>query len=109
LARGVTIYWVHADVRAPAPLRPLVRLIGRLLARRFVRRYRHHSGVTIHEGSLRWHQAVVCLRALMEVAGWNARELETRAHHPWLLSVPSFASRVSELTGVTVRPASRTA
>ena len=95
-------------IAVPAPLRPLVRATGRLLARRFVRRYRHHSGVTIHQGSLRWHQAVVCLRALVEVAGWDARELGTRANHPWLLSGPNFASRVSEFTGVTVRPASRT-
>jgi aminoglycoside phosphotransferase (APT) family kinase protein len=96
-------------ILVPHPLRPVVRAAGRMLARRFVRRYRHHGGVTIGEGSLRWHQAVVCLRALVEVAGWDAPELATRASHPWLLSGPSFASRVSELTGVTVRSASRTA
>jgi len=96
-------------IAVPAPLRPLVRTAGRLLARRFVRRYRLHSGVTIPPGSLRWHQAVVCLRALVEVAGWDAEELRTRAGHPWLLSGPSFAARVTELAGVPVRPASRTA
>ncbi|HLQ53664.1 MAG TPA: hypothetical protein VK162_05245 [Streptosporangiaceae bacterium] len=96
-------------ILVPAPLRPIVRATGRLLARRFARRYRRHSGVTIQQRSLRWHQAIVCLRALVEVAGWDTHELATRASHPWLLSGPSFASRVSELTGMTVRPASRTA
>jgi aminoglycoside phosphotransferase (APT) family kinase protein len=96
-------------IAVPGPLRPVMRAAGRLLARRFLRRYRRHSGVTIQDGSLRWHQAVLCLRALVEVAGWDTHELAARASHPWLLSGPCFASRVSQLTGVTVRPASRTA
>ena len=32
------------------------------------RRYRRHSGVAIDVASLRWHQGVVCLRVLFEVA-----------------------------------------
>jgi aminoglycoside phosphotransferase (APT) family kinase protein len=104
-----TLVLAEPPLAVPDPLRPVVRAAGRLLARRFVRLYRHHSGVPVNRGSLRWHQAVVCLRALVEVAGWDAHELDARAHHPWLLSGPNFASRVSELTGVTVRPASRSA
>jgi aminoglycoside phosphotransferase (APT) family kinase protein len=85
--------------------RPLVRAGGRLLARRFLRRYRARSGVTIADGSLRWHQSVVCLRALVEVAWWaSAGELETRTGHPWLVCGPAFAARLSRLTGVPVRP-----
>lgn len=87
-------------VTAPAPLCPVVRSAGRVLARRFIRRYRRHSGVTIHPPSLQWHQAVVCLRALVEVAGWGPDELAARANHPWVLSGANFASRVSTLTGV---------
>lgn len=78
---------------------------GRLLARRFLRRYRDHSGVAINSESLRWHQSVVCLRALVEVAGWaSAGELDAKAGHPWLVCGEAFATRVSKLTGVAVRP-----
>jgi aminoglycoside phosphotransferase (APT) family kinase protein len=93
----------------PDPLRPVVRAAGRMLARRFIRRYQRHSGRTFDQASLRWHQAVVCLRALVEVAGWKPDELESRAGHPWVLSGANFAARLSQLTGVTARPASRVA
>jgi aminoglycoside phosphotransferase (APT) family kinase protein len=89
----------------PRPARVLVRTGGRLLARRFRRRYRHHSGAAIDVASLRWHQGVVCLRVLVEVAGWvRAGELGAKAGHPWLVCGPAFASRLSALTGVPVRP-----
>lgn len=80
-----------------------------MLARRFIRRHQHHSGVVIDQASLRWHQAVVCLRALVEVAGCKPEELETRADHPRVLTGANFAARVSQLTGVTARSASRAA
>jgi aminoglycoside phosphotransferase (APT) family kinase protein len=88
----------------PAPLRPAARAAGWMLSRRFQRRYRDHSGVAIDPRSLRWHQAVIRLRALVEVAGWDARERRQRSGHPWLVSGPAFASRLSGLTGVRVRP-----
>ncbi len=47
---------------------------------------------------------VVCLRALVEVAGWDEPERERRSGHPWLVSGPAFASRLSKLTGSPVRP-----
>jgi len=88
----------------PRPVRPVARAAGRMLARRFVRRYQHHSRITVDPASLRWHQGVVCLRALVEVAGRGPDELDRRAGHPWVLSGINFASRVSALTGVTARP-----
>ena len=85
-------------------LRPLLRAAGRLLSRRFVRRYRVHSGATIDRSVLAWHQAVVCLRALVEVAGWvDADTVEGRERHPWLVSGQAFARRLSKITGVRVR------
>lgn len=84
-------------------LRPLLRGAGRLLSRRFVRRYRHHSGTTIDRSALAWHHAVVCLRALVEVAGWvDANTVEGRERHPWLVSGPAFVRRLSKITGVPV-------
>jgi aminoglycoside phosphotransferase (APT) family kinase protein len=85
--------------------RPPVRALGRLLARRFVRRYQRAAGVRVGAGELRYHQAVVCLRALTEVAGWvHQGTAGDRAGHPWLVCGPAFARRLSRLTGVPVRP-----
>jgi hypothetical protein len=55
-------------------------------------------------GELTWYQAVVRLRALVQVAGWQ-HEGVTDAHagHPWLVSGPAFARRLSAVTGTQVR------
>jgi len=88
----------------PRPLRPVIRGAGRWLARRFRREYRRRSGIELGEESLRWHEGVVCLRALVEVAGWGAdgRMVERRGH-PWLICGPAFAARLTALTGAPVR------
>jgi hypothetical protein len=84
--------------------RPLVRMFGWVLARRFVRGYLRQAGVTVGPGELRWHQAVVCLRALVEVASWvHAGTDGAHAGHPWLINGPVFARRVACLTGAPVR------
>jgi aminoglycoside phosphotransferase (APT) family kinase protein len=89
----------------PGWARPPVRALGRLLARRFVRAYQRSAGVRIGAGELRYHQSVVCLRALTEVAGWvHQGAAGDRAGHPWLVCGPAFARRLSRLTGVPVRP-----
>ena len=91
-------------LRVPAWQRPLVRMAGRELARRFVRGYQRQAGTTIESGELRWHQAVGCLRALVEVAGWVHEGVAGQhAGHPWLLSGPAFARRLASLTGTPVR------
>jgi aminoglycoside phosphotransferase (APT) family kinase protein len=83
--------------------KPLLRAAGRLLARRFIRAYRRTAKAAIEPGELTWHQAVVCLRALVEVASWaHADELSKRAAHPWLASGPAFARRLTALTGTRV-------
>jgi len=84
--------------------RPLVRALGRLLARSFIRRYQRQAATTVEPGELRWNQAVICLRALTEVAGWvHDGVVDTRAGHPWLVSGPAFAQRLTTLTGAPVR------
>ncbi len=99
-----TVILTDPPVLVPAPLRPVAGAAGRMLSRRFEHRYRRHSGVAIDPGSLRWHQALVRLRALAEVAGWDTSERARRSSHPWLVSGPAFAARLSSLTGVRVRP-----
>jgi aminoglycoside phosphotransferase (APT) family kinase protein len=92
-------------VSVPRALRPLIRGAGGWLARRFRGAYARHAGVEIDRAALRWHEGVVCLRALVEVAGWvSAGMVEERAGHPWLVNGPAFARRLSRLTGATVRP-----
>ena len=91
-------------LRVPGWQRPLVRMAGRELARRFVRRYQRLTGTTIEFGELRWHQAVGRLRALVEVARWvHEGVTDQHAGHPWLLSGPAFAGQLAALTGAPVR------
>jgi aminoglycoside phosphotransferase (APT) family kinase protein len=93
-------------VRAPGWRRPLVRAAGQLLARRLIRAYQREARAAITPGELAWHQGVVCLRALVEVASWaHQGVLDERAAHPWLAASPAFAGRLTALTGTPVRPA----
>jgi hypothetical protein len=79
-------------------------MLGRILARRFVRCYQHRTGATIAVSELRWYQGVVCLGALVEVAGWVDQGVaDARAGYPWLVSGPAFAGRLAAFTGVPVR------
>jgi len=89
----------------PGALRPVVRGIGRRLVRRFVRSYERHAHVAIDADKLAFFQAVVCLRALVEVAFWVAAGVaDDRAGHPWLTNGASFAARLSAATATNVRP-----
>ncbi len=91
-------------LRVPGWQRPLVRVFGRVLARRFVRGYQRQTGATFGSGEVRWHQAVVCLRALVEVASWvHQGAAGARGGHPWLMTGPAFARRLATLTGAPVR------
>jgi aminoglycoside phosphotransferase (APT) family kinase protein len=91
-------------LRVPGWQRPLARMFGRVLARRFVRDYQRQAAVTVEPAEVRWHQAVVCLRALTEVASWvHEGAADAHAGHPWLINGPVFARRLTSLTGVQVR------
>ena len=91
----------------PRAARPLLRRAGAWLARRFVARYEQESGVRIDSRELQWYQGFSCLRALVEAAGWSRLGIaEARADHPWLVSGPAFARRLTALTGSRVRAAS---
>src|SRR5580658_1631591 len=92
-------------LRASGWQRPLLRVFGQLMAHRFVRAYQRQAKGAIQPGELDWYQAVVCLRALVDVAGWVHQGIaDTRTGHPWLTSGPAFARRLATLTGAPVRP-----
>jgi aminoglycoside phosphotransferase (APT) family kinase protein len=104
-AAFTSLVLAEPPIAVPRLAKPLLRMGGRALARRFLRAYRERSGVGVDDQSLRWHQSVVCLRALNEVAGWaTADDLAAKAGHPWVVCGPAFALRVSRFTGVAVRP-----
>jgi len=89
----------------PGPLRPLARRGGRLLAGRFLRRYQVHAGTSISHEDVRWHRAVVSLRALTEVAIWaHDGTIGQRAGHPWLACGPALAAHLAVVTGAAIRP-----
>ncbi len=89
----------------PRSLRPVVGAAGRALSRRFVRSYEHAAGHAVDRSSLAWHQGVVCVRALVEVAHWAAAgTIDGRNGHPWVIAGGAFASRLRDLTGAAVTP-----
>ena len=88
----------------PAWQRPFVLMIGRVLARRFISGYRRQSAAVIGAGEITWYQAVACLRALTEAAGWeHDGTAGDRAGHPWLTCGPAFATQLAAVTGRQVR------
>jgi hypothetical protein len=91
----------YPPLRVPGWERPVIRMVGLILAGRFVKNYRRWTAAKVTASELRWHQAVVCLRALVEVAGWvHQGVIDTHAGHPWLLSGPAFARQLTSVTGV---------
>ncbi len=99
-----TLLLSEPPMRVPGWQRPLLRQFGRVLARRFVRGYQRQTATTVEPRELRWHQAVVSLRALVEVAGWvHTGTASAHPGHPWLTSGPAFARRLTAATGISVR------
>ncbi len=97
-----TLLLSEPPLAVPRLMQPEVRLLGRRMARRFIRSYQDHSGAVTSPAELRWHQALICLRALVEVSGW-AHGGHPHAGHPWLVSGPAFAARLTATTGVQVQ------
>jgi aminoglycoside phosphotransferase (APT) family kinase protein len=99
-----TLLLSEPPMRGPGWQRPLIRWFGRVLARRFTRAYQRQAAAA-EPAEVRWYQAVSCLRGLVEVAGWvHAGTAGAHAGHPWLVSEPAFARRLTALTGISVRP-----
>jgi aminoglycoside phosphotransferase (APT) family kinase protein len=89
----------------PRALRPVIAAAGRALSRRFIRAYERATGGPVDRASLAWHQGVVCVRALVEVAGWVATDtIAGRDGHPWVIAGDAFAARLRDLTRVEVTP-----
>jgi aminoglycoside phosphotransferase (APT) family kinase protein len=95
----------EAALQAPGLLRPAVRWMGRAMAARFRRGYQRSTGIVIDNADLAWHQAAVCLRSLVEVAGWtHSGQRDEHPGHPWITAGPALAARLAAATGVPVGP-----
>jgi aminoglycoside phosphotransferase (APT) family kinase protein len=89
-------------VAVPRALQPVIKRAGNALSRRFLRAY-EHLAEPVDRDDLAWYQAIVCLRARVEVAGWVAEgSLDQHRNHPWMVSGRAFASRLADCTGVRI-------
>lgn len=80
-----TLMLGNPPLGGPRPIQAIAGALGAALARRFLRRYEHHSGTSIDLARLKWGRQVHALRALVEIAGWEAAgTLAAHASHPWL-------------------------
>ena len=89
----------------PGPLRGVISRVGAALSRRFVRAYESASGTKVDREALAWHQALIGVRALLEVASWSTSgTLDDRRGHPWVIGADAFAARLQRATGMDVEP-----
>jgi aminoglycoside phosphotransferase (APT) family kinase protein len=86
----------HPPLDAPTPLRPIVELAGRALARRFLTSYQRQTGQPVDPGQLDWFHRLHALRILTEVGSWHANdELDKHPSHPFLQLTPIAANLIS--------------
>lgn len=85
----------------PGSLRPVGRVAGRLLARRFVSAYTH-ANAHISLERLDWFRAVHSARILVEASNLRAAHGPGGAGHPFLSVAPAAAVHLSAATGVVV-------
>ena len=91
-----TLMLANPPLGGPAPVRAIARNVGRRLAQRFLRSYTHLSGTPVNPERLAWGHAVHALRALVEIASWEAAsQIDERAGHPWLAMRSSLEAHLT--------------
>ena len=79
-----------------APMRAGTRVIGRRIARRFLRTYQHRSGLRVDAARLDWGHRAHALRALVDLATWEANDdLASHRGHPWFTMRPLFEAKLA--------------
>ena len=89
----------QAPLAAPKAVQPILRAIGRSLARRFVKQYRQR--MPLDDAQLQWHEAWQCARAIAEVANWRLTGAESQAH-PFETSLTGLTQHLQHITGIEV-------
>jgi aminoglycoside phosphotransferase (APT) family kinase protein len=77
---------------APRALRPIIDAAAATMARRFVHAYERLNPAA-DLSNLSWYTALHAARALVDLAGWEAKDDPRRHRHPWRLVAPG-ATRV---------------
>jgi aminoglycoside phosphotransferase (APT) family kinase protein len=101
-----TLMLANPPLGGPAPIRAATRTIGTRLANRFLQTYEQRTGRPVDPSRLAWGREAHALRALVEIATWEANdELDAHRGHPWLTM-----RRVLErhLLGATMAPTTST-
>jgi aminoglycoside phosphotransferase (APT) family kinase protein len=84
-----TLMLANPPLGGPAPIRAIARRIGERLARRFLRTYEQRSGQPLDRIRLEWGHQAHALRALVEIATWEANDgIDAHRGHPWLTMRP---------------------
>jgi aminoglycoside phosphotransferase (APT) family kinase protein len=80
----------HPPIPMPGVAQRLLGPVARGLARRFLRTYREIAGPLpdLDDSVMSWHRKVHALRALVELAGWEATGERPTAAHPWIVLEP---------------------
>jgi aminoglycoside phosphotransferase (APT) family kinase protein len=87
----------------PAPLAPVVRAAGWLLARRFVTAYRR-ANPAVSLGALEWFRALHSARVLVNDTQLRAEHGPDAGGHPLHLVAPAAARHLAAATGASVAP-----
>ncbi len=84
-----TLMLANPPLSGPAPVRATSRAIGSRLAKRFLHSYEQRTGRPVDTARLAWGRHAHALRALVELATWEANgQLDAHRGHPWLTMRP---------------------
>jgi aminoglycoside phosphotransferase (APT) family kinase protein len=89
----------YPPLAAPRALRPIIGTGAAVLARRFVRRYRH-ANPTAELTSLDWFTGLHATRVLIDLATWQNTGDPRATTHPWNLIAPGAATEVTRTLGI---------
>ena len=80
---------------APHRSEPRLDSIGGRIANRFLRSYEHRTGRRVDADRLAWGRRVHALRAMVEVATWEADgTIDHHRGHPWLTMRPLLEAQL---------------
>ncbi len=90
-----TMMLANPPLGGPAPIRAATRVIGTRIANRFLRSYEQRTGRSVDAERLAWGRRAHALRALVEVATWEAdRSIDNHRGHPWLAMRPLLEAQL---------------
>ena len=91
-----TLMLANPPLGGPSAVRAATRVIGTRIANRFLRSYEQHTGRNVDTTRLAWGQRIHALRALVEIATWDATHtIGAHRGHPWLTMRPTLEALLS--------------